>query len=81
MLSLMPGSTPASVPASMPSRWNDAAHLLCVRLDSLGDVLMCTPAMRALRAQCPQRRLTLLTSPGGAALAPYLPEVDVVLAY
>ena len=61
--------------------WNDAAHLLCVRLDSLGDVLMCTPAMRALRAQCPGRRLTLLTSPAGAALAPYLPDVDAVLAY
>jgi lipopolysaccharide heptosyltransferase II len=61
--------------------WNDAAHLLCVRLDSLGDVLMCTPAMRALRAQCPARRLTLLTSPAGAALGPCLPDVDAVLAY
>jgi lipopolysaccharide heptosyltransferase II len=66
---------------TMTSPWNDAAHLLCVRLDSLGDVLMCTPAMRALRAQCPQRRLTLLTSPAGAALGPYLPDLDAVLAY
>ena len=47
----------------MTNDWNNAAHLLCVRLDSLGDVLMCTPAMRALRAQHPARRLTLLTSP------------------
>ena len=61
--------------------WNDAAHLLCVQLGSLGDVLMCTPAMRALRAQCPQRRLTLLASPAGAALGPHLPDVDAVLAY
>ena len=73
--------SPISLPGATSSAWNDAAHLLCVRLDSLGDVLMCTPAMRALRAQCPQRRLTLLTSPAGAALAPYLPEVDAVLAY
>lgn len=61
--------------------WNHAAHLLCVRLDSLGDVLMCTPAMRALRAQHPERRLTLLTSSAGAALAPHLPEVEAVLVY
>jgi lipopolysaccharide heptosyltransferase II len=65
----------------MTNDWKNAAHLLCVRLDSLGDVLMCTPAMRALRVQHPARRLTLLTSPAGAALAPHLPEVDAVLAY
>jgi lipopolysaccharide heptosyltransferase II len=65
----------------MTNDWNNAAHLLCVRLDSLGDVLMCTPAMRALRAQHPERRLTLLTSPAGAALAPHLPDVDAVIAY
>ena len=65
----------------MNNDWNHAAHLLCLRLDSLGDVLMCTPAMRALRAQLPERRLTLLTSPAGAALAPHLPDVDSVLAY
>ena len=67
--------------SSNTQQWNDAAHLLCVRLDSLGDVLMCTPALRALRAQCPERRLTLLTSPAGAALGPHLPDVDAVLAY
>jgi len=65
----------------MTNDWTHAAHLLCVRLDSPGDVLMCTPAMRALRTQHPARRLTLLTSPAGAALAPHLPDVDAVLAY
>jgi len=61
--------------------WTQARHVLCVRLDALGDVLMCTPAMRALRAQHPERRLTLLTSPAGAALAPYLDDVDAAIAY
>lgn len=65
----------------MTHLWNQARHLLCVRLDALGDVLMCTPAMRALRAQHPERQLTLLTSPAGAALAPYLDDVDAVIAY
>ncbi|MGJ9420014.1 glycosyltransferase family 9 protein [Massilia sp. CMS3.1] len=61
--------------------WNDARHLLCVQLRAPGDVLTCTPALRALRAQCPGRRLTLLASAAGAALAPYLPDVDAVLAF
>ena len=29
--------------------WETAARLLCIRLDSLGDVLMMTPAIRALK--------------------------------
>jgi len=66
-------------PSSSP--WNAARRVLCVRLDALGDVLMCTPALRALRAQHPERRLTLLTSPAGATLAPYLDDVDEVIAY
>jgi lipopolysaccharide heptosyltransferase II len=65
----------------MNSAWNDARKLVCIRLDYLGDVLMCTPAMRALRDAVPGRSLTLLTSPGGAALLPHVPEMDAVLAY
>lgn len=62
------------------SAWDRARHILCVRLDNMGDVLMCTPALRALRSGHPERRLTLLASNAGAALAPYLPEVDDVIA-
>ncbi|MEW6369579.1 MAG: glycosyltransferase family 9 protein [Pseudomonadota bacterium] len=65
----------------MTTTWNQARRVLCVRLDSLGDVLMCTPAMRALRAQHPERSLTLLTSPAGVALAPYLDDVDDAIAW
>jgi len=62
-------------------RWRDARRILCVRLDSLGDVLMCTPAMRALRHAAPDRHLTLLSSASGAAVAPCIPELDDVLAF
>lgn len=65
----------------MTNDWNHAGKLLCVQLGGEGDVLTCTPAMRALRAQGPERRLTLLASRAGAALAPHLPDVDAVLAY
>jgi lipopolysaccharide heptosyltransferase II len=61
--------------------WRDARNVLCVRLDSLGDVLMTTPALRALRESIPGCRITLLTSAAGAAVAPYLPEVDDVLVF
>ncbi len=56
--------------------WATARNLLCVRLDAMGDVLMTTPAIRALKESRPRRRITLLTSPAGAALSPMLPEVD-----
>lgn len=61
--------------------WQDARRLLCVRLDSLGDVLMCTPAMRALRATVPGRTLTLLGAPAGAAAVPFIPEIDDVIVH
>ncbi|WP_175190184.1 glycosyltransferase family 9 protein [Achromobacter dolens] len=60
--------------------WNDCPHVLGIRLDNMGDVLMCTPALRALR-QSGAKRLSLLTSRAGARLAPFLPEVDTVMAY
>ena len=61
--------------------WSRAANLLCVRLDSLGDVLMTTPAIRALEDSLPGRRVTLMTSPAGEAVARLVPEVDDVLVY
>jgi lipopolysaccharide heptosyltransferase II len=62
-------------------RWAKASKILCVRLDSLGDVLMCTPAMRALRDSRRGRSITLLTSPGGALAVPFIPELDGVIEY
>ena len=59
--------------------WEEARELLCVRLDAAGDVIMTTPALRALKQS--GRRITLLTSPGGAEAAALVPEVDRVIAY
>ncbi|MDB5776347.1 MAG: waaF [Herbaspirillum sp.] len=61
--------------------WEHAANVLCVRLDNMGDVLMCTPAMRAIRQSVSGRSVTLLASPSGAAVAPFIPEIDAVLTY
>ena len=65
----------------MNAAWRRARRILCVRLDSVGDVLMTTPALRALKESGEGRRLTLLTSRTGAALAAHLPMVDDVWTY
>jgi lipopolysaccharide heptosyltransferase II len=62
-------------------RWSDAKRILCVRLDTLGDVLMTTPAIRALKESRPDREVTLLTSTVGAAGARLVPEIDDILIY
>jgi lipopolysaccharide heptosyltransferase II len=52
-----------------------------VRLDNLGDVLMTTPALHALRRSAADRHVTLLASRSGVALAPFLDDVDDVIEY
>jgi lipopolysaccharide heptosyltransferase II len=61
--------------------WSEARRVLAVRLDALGDVVMTGPALRALREGAPERHVTLLTSPAGAAAAELLPCVDDVVVY
>lgn len=65
----------------LPTEWDLARRLLCIRLDTLGDVLMTTPAIRALKESLPGRTVTLLTSVQGAEPVPYIPEIDDVLVY
>ncbi len=62
-------------------RWEEAAHVLCVRPDGAGDLLMSTPAIRALKAYAPGRRVTVLTSSHAAETARLVPEIDEVLVY
>lgn len=61
--------------------WETAKNLLCVRLDALGDVLMTTPAIRALKQSGRARRVTLLTSTGAAEVAAMIPEIDHCMLY
>src|SRR5438105_2741848 len=61
--------------------WDRAARVLCVRLDTLGDVLMTTPALRALKESRADRRITLLTSEPGAVAARLVPAIDDVIVH
>jgi lipopolysaccharide heptosyltransferase II len=65
----------------MRPTWHQALRLLCVRLDSAGDVLLTTPALNALKESVPGRHLTLLTSPSGARAARLVPAVDEIIEF
>nr|WP_244158693.1 glycosyltransferase family 9 protein [Caballeronia fortuita] len=68
--------------ANAAREWGaDVKRILCIRLDNLGDVLMTTPALHALRAAQPGRHLTLLASGAGKAAASFIDAIDDVIEY
>ncbi|MBE9009056.1 glycosyltransferase family 9 protein [Pseudanabaenaceae cyanobacterium LEGE 13415] len=52
-----------------------------MRLDNIGDVIMTSPALRSIKANLPNVKLTLMASPGGSIAASLLPWVDEVLTW
>ena len=54
-------------------------NLLVLQLKRIGDLILTTPALAALRQQFPQGRITLCISEASAGLAPALPFVDEIL--
>ena len=58
--------------------WSSCERLLVIRPDNIGDVLMSSPAIRAIKRQFGSR-ITLLTSQSGAEASALLPEVDETL--
>ena len=66
--------------AGGPNSWGSARRILCVRLDGMGDVLMTSPAIRAVKGE-KARHITLLASPAAAAVAGMIPEIDDVIVY
>jgi lipopolysaccharide heptosyltransferase II len=64
----------------MRDSWSNTRNVLCVRLDEMGDLLMTTPALRALKS-AGGRRITVLTSRGAAAIASCIPEIDDVFVH
>lgn len=55
--------------------WNDCKNILCIRADNMGDLIMSSPAIRALKEtfHC---KITLLTSAMGNLIAPFLDVID-----
>ena len=61
--------------------WLAAKRILAIRLDNLGDVLVTTPAIRAIRQSLPAASITLLASPVGAQVGALNPDIDDVIVY
>ncbi|WP_376796339.1 glycosyltransferase family 9 protein [Thermogemmatispora sp.] len=81
-LQVLRGRLPDVAPPSrLDERWRKVRRLLVVRLDNLGDVLLMTPAFRALKRALPQATLTLLASPVGAQVGALNPDLDEIIVY
>jgi lipopolysaccharide heptosyltransferase II len=57
------------------SPWKECKKILCIRADNMGDVLMMTPALKALK-QTIKAELTVLTSSQGKPVCDFIPEID-----
>ena len=62
-------------------RWQSARRILAIRLDNLGDVLVTTPAIHAIKTSLPGVELSLLASSVGAQVARLNPDIDEVIVY
>lgn len=60
--------------------WKDCRNILVIRADNMGDLLMSTPAIRALKETF-DANITVLTSSMAAAIAPLIPEIRDVIIY
>lgn len=60
--------------------WKKFKRVLVIRPDNIGDVLMTTPAIRAIK-QSTSAEITLLASHSGAAISKYIPEIDSVIPF
>jgi ADP-heptose:LPS heptosyltransferase len=61
--------------------YNPIKRILAIRLDNIGDIVMLSPALRALRSAYPVAHITLMASPAGSQVAPLLPWVDDVIVW
>ena len=65
----------------IPQAWEAARRVLAIRLDNLGDVLLATPAIHAIRESLPDAHVSLLASEVGAQAGRLNPDIDEVVVY
>lgn len=64
----------------MKNNWLGCRNVLIIRPDNLGDLIMSTPAIRAVKETL-NCKITVLTSSMAAGVAGLIPEIDEVLMY
>ncbi|WP_207533193.1 glycosyltransferase family 9 protein [Desertivirga arenae] len=62
------------------SDWSLCRNILVIRPDNMGDLLMSSPAIRALKESF-NASITVLTSSMAAGIAKMIPEIDEILVY
>lgn len=60
--------------------WSECKNILCIRADNMGDLIMSSPAIRALK-QTFNCKITVLTSAMGSLIAPHISCIDEVLVH
>ena len=60
---------------------SDPRRILVVKLDHLGDVILATPALRALRERYPEAEIDVLVHPASVVAVARHPAVSRVLTY
>jgi len=62
------------------NNWRNCKNILVIRLDNMGDLLMTTPAIRAVKESlgC---KITVLTSKMAISVSKLIPEIDEVLEF
>lgn len=64
----------------MIKKWPDCKNILCIRADNMGDLLMSTPAIRALKKSF-SCKITVLTSSMATGIAKFIPDIDETITY
>lgn len=67
--------------AAKPIRFAELKRILVINLAFIGDVILTTPAIRAVKEACPGAAITMLTVPLTAEVAEMNPFVDDVMMY
>ncbi len=77
----MSGVTEISELFGGSARPENLRRVLLVRLDNMGDVLLTTPAFRAVRQALPEAHLALMAGPAGCEVGRLNPDIDETILY
>ena len=64
----------------MKQDWTTCKNILVIRADNMGDLLMSSPAIRAIK-ECLKCKISVLTSSMGQGIAEFIPEIDNVICF
>ena len=61
--------------------WQDIKKILFIRIDRIGDIILSTPALKAIKQAFPHSELTVLASPSNSPLVFNNPNIDHIVVY